>query len=68
MKKSGNKMIRPADAAKKLGIGLSTLWRKASDQSDFPKPIKLGPATTAFFEDELDAYIAERAKQSRGEP
>jgi prophage regulatory protein len=66
MKKTGNRMIRPADAAKKLGIGLSTLWAKARYQDEFPKPIKLGPSITAFFEDELDAYITAQANDSRG--
>jgi prophage regulatory protein len=50
--------LRPAKAAEKLGIGLSTLWAKAKNQSDFPKPVKIGPSTTIFLGHELDAYIA----------
>jgi len=50
--------LRPAKAAEKLGIGLSTLWAKAKNQADFPKPVKIGPSTTIFLEHELDAYIA----------
>ncbi|MDQ7978697.1 AlpA family phage regulatory protein [Paraburkholderia sp. SARCC-3016] len=50
--------LRPAKAAEKLGIGLSTLWLKTKNQADFPKPVKIGPSTTIFLEHELDAYIA----------
>ncbi|WP_414450675.1 helix-turn-helix transcriptional regulator [Burkholderia sp. 22PA0099] len=57
--------LRPAQAAKKLGIGLSTLWLKAKHESNFPKPIKLGPATTIFLEHELDAYIERCIAESR---
>ncbi len=49
--------LRPAEAAKKLSIGLSTLWLKVKTQPGFPKPYKLGPATTVFFENELDEYL-----------
>ena len=55
---ASNRALRPARAAEKLGIGLSTLWAKAKSQADFPKPIKTGPRTTVFLEQELDAYLA----------
>jgi signal transduction protein with GAF and PtsI domain len=42
----------------------STIWRWATEDRfahlNFPKPIKLGPNTTAWDDDELDAYDAER--------
>lgn len=53
-----SRALRPAMAAQKLGIGLSTLWAKAKNQPDFPKPVKTGPRTTIFLEQELDAYLA----------
>jgi predicted DNA-binding transcriptional regulator AlpA len=58
--------IRPTQAAIKCAIALSTLWLKAKTDPDFPKPFKLGPRTTVFFEDELDEYLAKCAAQSRG--
>jgi prophage regulatory protein len=57
--------IRPAQASEKLGIGLSTLWLKAKNDPDFPKPFKLGPRTTIFLEHELDEYLAVCASKSR---
>lgn len=49
--------LRPAKAAAKLGIGLSTVWHRAKHEPNFPKPRKLGPRVTVFIEHELDAYI-----------
>ena len=49
--------IRPAQAAQKLGIGLSTLWRRVKTAPNFPQPFKHGPRTTVFFEDQLDEWL-----------
>ena len=42
----------------------STIWRWAREARfahlNFPKPVKLGPNTTAWAVDELDAYDAGR--------
>ncbi|MCA8094418.1 AlpA family phage regulatory protein [Burkholderia anthina] len=59
------KGIRPAQAAEKLGIGISTLWLRAKREADFPKPVKLGSRTTIFIEAELDAYLQKRIAESR---
>jgi prophage regulatory protein len=56
--------LRPAQAAEKLAIGVSTLYLKAKNDPDFPKPVKLGPRTTIFLENELDEYIATCAAKS----
>lgn len=60
-----SRAIRPAKAAEKLAIGLSTLWLRVKTQPEFPKPFKLGPRTTIFFEDELDQYLASCAAKAR---
>jgi prophage regulatory protein len=51
-----NTSLRPAQAAKFLGIGESTFFRWAKDRADFPKPIKLGPRTTVYPLDKLTAW------------
>lgn len=56
--------IRPKEAAKKLGIGLSTLWMKIKNDPEFPQPIKLGPNTTVLADDEIDRYVETRARHS----
>jgi len=49
--------IRPKEAAKHLGIGLSTLWMWAKNNPDFPKPINLSPRVTVFRIADLDAHV-----------
>lgn len=55
--------VRPAGAARLLGIGESTLWRwvKGRDREGFPQPIRLGPKTTVF---DVPALIAFRDAQA----
>ena len=55
-----NRVLRPAQAAEKLGISVPTLWRWARERHDFPKPSKLGERVTIFDESELDAFVASR--------
>ncbi|EPS1224416.1 AlpA family phage regulatory protein [Burkholderia cenocepacia] len=57
--------LRPKAAAQKLGIGLSTLWLKVSKDPEFPRPVKLGEATTVFIEQEIDAWLRLRIAESR---
>jgi prophage regulatory protein len=56
--------VRPAQAAKYLGIGKSTLWLWAKDRPDFPKPIKLGTRTTVFRQDQLTAWRDAQGKKA----
>lgn len=47
--------LRPKEAALFSGLGLSTVWRKASEGT-FPSPIKLGAKTTVFRFEQLEAW------------
>ncbi|MCX4156146.1 MULTISPECIES: helix-turn-helix transcriptional regulator [Paraburkholderia] len=58
--------LRPKQAAEFIGISIRTLWRYTRTQSDFPKPLKLSPRATIFFENELATWLASRAKRARG--
>lgn len=57
--------LRPKQAAQFIGISVNSLWRYARTQSDFPRPVKLSPRATIFFENELAAWLASRAKRAR---
>lgn len=59
------RVLRPAQAAEKLAIGLSTLWLKVKTDPDFPRPFKTGRRTTVLYESEIDAYVAACAAKSR---
>lgn len=43
------------EVAQIYGLGVSTIWRKAS-AGEFPKPIKTGPGMTRWRYEELEAW------------
>lgn len=61
------KLLRPKEAAQKLGVSRQSLWRWCRDNPDFPKPVKLAPGTTAFMESELEEFIRSRQAQPEKE-
>lgn len=53
--------LRPREAAKVLGIGLSTFWLKAKTDPEFPKIIRLSPKAVVVRESDIAAYIEKKA-------
>ena len=51
------KLLTWRQVSDKLGIGRSTLFRLIKS-GDVPEPVRLGPRTTRWREDEINAYIA----------
>lgn len=46
-----------------LPVSPATVWRWASDPiSKFPKPFSIGPNTTVWDLDQVEAYLAQRAE------
>lgn len=43
------------------GEGISTVWRKARDRPDFPKPIRRGTKCTRFRVGAIRAYLSGKA-------
>ncbi len=64
---SQRRALRPPPSAQKLGVSLSQLWTFVRSDPDFPKPFKLGPRVTVFFEDELDAWLTTVAAKARSQ-
>lgn len=52
--------LRPKYAAKRMGVCLSTFWKLASNDPDFPPLMRLGTRCTSISAAALDAYIAKR--------
>lgn len=52
------RLTRPKATSVYIGIGLSTLWHYAKTLNSFPQPIKIGPRTTVFDLNQIDAYLA----------
>ncbi|MCK9505929.1 MAG: AlpA family phage regulatory protein [Porticoccaceae bacterium] len=55
---------RPNATAQYLGVSLATCWRWAKERPGFPQPKKLGPRTTAWDLNDIDAFLA--AEQEKG--
>lgn len=58
-------VIRPAAAARRLGVSLSTI-RNYVGRGVLPKPISLGGRAVGFLAAELDAYLAARTAARDG--
>ena len=56
-----NAILRPKAAAEYLGVATSTLYRWANE-SNFPKPIKLGRQASGWRKIDLDAWLERRAE------
>lgn len=52
-------LLRPNDAAKYLGFGRSTYWRKVAEGA-LPRPIRLSTRVSGTPKGILDAFIASR--------
>jgi|GEM_PF-3005921 predicted DNA-binding transcriptional regulator AlpA len=56
-----------AGGERKTGKSRVQLWRDVSE-GRFPAPFELGPNSIAWFEDEIDAWLASRPRRRYGAP
>jgi prophage regulatory protein len=60
-------LIRPATLAKKLGIGLSTLYDRMK-KPDFPRKVQIGPQAVGFRESEIIEWIDANTEKKDPQP
>ena len=53
----GRRLLSPKQVMARMSWSRTTLWRRVS-AGEFPAPVKSGPNSTAFYEDEVDAAQA----------
>ncbi|MBY4596696.1 AlpA family phage regulatory protein [bacterium BD-1] len=53
------RLIRLPVVVSMVGLSRSEIWRRIA-AGRFPKPLKLGPNTSAFVEAEVAAWVAEQ--------
>ncbi|WP_186034748.1 helix-turn-helix transcriptional regulator [Burkholderia gladioli] len=58
------KALRIKDVATKIGLGQSTIYRLVA-QGDFPKPFEIMPKRNAWLEEDVDAWLAQRAGRTQ---
>ncbi|MDN7724975.1 helix-turn-helix domain-containing protein [Burkholderia gladioli] len=61
------KALRIKDVAAKIGLGHSTIYRLVA-QGAFPKPFEIVPKRNAWHEEDIDAWLAERAGRHQPAP
>ena len=66
MTNNPNRILRPKHTCDKVGMKPTWLWENVKNGT-FPKPIPLGARAVGFLESEIDQWIADRVKSSRGE-
>lgn len=60
----GRVLLRLPSVRRKTGMSRSTVYRLIG-LGQFPAPIKLGPATSAWDSEAIDVWIAEREAATR---
>lgn len=54
---SSDRLVRLPEVIQRTGVSRATIYRKV-DQGTFPRPVRLGPNTVAWYESQLDQWIA----------
>lgn len=60
------RLIRLPVVVSMVGLSRSEIWRRIA-AGRFPKPLKLGPNTSAFVEAEVAAWVADQIAANRPE-
>jgi predicted DNA-binding transcriptional regulator AlpA len=50
--------LRVRPAARYVGLGVSTLWKKSAEDPTFPQPRRLSARVTVWLKADLDAWLA----------
>mgnify|MGYP003308479163 CR=1 FL=1 len=58
-------LLRLSEVIHRTGLGRSTLYALAKN-GECPKPIKIGPRRAAWILEEIQEWVSDRIKESRG--
>lgn len=59
-----DRLLRRTEVEQVVGLSRSTIYRLI-DEGQFPKPLRLGPNSVRWSENELQAWITKRLEESR---
>lgn len=63
--KPATSIIRRKAVEARTGLSRSTIYQRVKDGT-FPPPISLGPKAVGWLQSEIEDWIAERVRRSRG--
>lgn len=64
---SRRRIIRRAEVEVLTGLSHATIYRKLKNPAEnFPRPVELGPNSTGWFEDEVEAWLESRRVPAQG--
>jgi prophage regulatory protein len=58
----GRRLISKADVLTQIPISTATMWREIA-VGRFPRPVRVGARRIAFFQDEIDGWLANRVAE-----
>jgi prophage regulatory protein len=58
------KFLRLTEVTARVGLAESTLYAKVV-RGEFPAPVKIGPRASAWLEEEIEQWMADRVAASR---
>jgi len=61
-----NKILRLPIVKESTGLSRSTIYLRMAN-NEFPKPISLGGRAVGWFEEDIQNWLDEKRKESRGE-
>lgn len=64
--KSPTKMLRRKEVEKRTGLKRSTIYENMANGT-FPNPIKIGARVVCWLEHEIEAWLQEQIRKSRGD-
>ena len=53
------RLIRLKEVMNRVGLGRSTIYRWM-DEGKFPRPVRLGPRSVAWYEKDIEGWISDR--------
>ncbi len=59
------RVLRPAEAARFLGIARATIYHWAATRPDFPRRIKIGPRTAGWRLSDLEGWLEKQCEESQ---
>lgn len=62
-----SRLLRFPEVQARIGLSRSGIYARVASDPSFPQPVRIGPNSVGFDEDEIEKFIGDR-KAARSEP